>query len=159
MSCFSFFPCIVWFPNLQICSLLLSSFETLWKPWFYIEFLQGGWVEGGQSTVNRKLSLLLQNTLKLSSRETKSPITDLSKQLYTAQQQQQQHQQAALQQHHQQQQQQLAQHQQQQQQLIQYQAQQQTSSVLPGTEQVIGKIFFIVGNYACNSYCLLEKWL
>lgn len=99
-------------------------------------------MEGGQSTVNRKLSLLLQNTLKLSSREAKSPITDLSKQLYTAQQQQQQHQQAALQQHHQQQQQQLAQHQQQQQQLIQYQAQQQTSSVLPGTEQVIGKIFF-----------------
>ncbi|XP_045183747.1 cytoplasmic polyadenylation element-binding protein 1-like isoform X2 [Mercenaria mercenaria] len=89
----------------------------------------------------------MMNTLKLNSREAKSPITDLSKQLYTAQQQQQQHQQAALQQHHQQQQQQLAQHQQQQQQLIQYQAQQaqqqQANSLsnalaLPSTDQVIG---------------------
>jgi hypothetical protein len=82
--------------------------------------------------------------LKLNSREAKSPITDLSKQLYTAQQQQQQHQQAALQQHHQQQQQQqLAQ----QQQLMQYQQQQvqqqQANSLsnglaLPATEQVLG---------------------
>nr|AAD12246.1 cytoplasmic polyadenylation element-binding protein [Spisula solidissima] len=66
----------------------------------------------------------MMNTLKVNGREPRSPITDLSKQLFTAQQQQQQHQHAALQQHHQQQQQQLAQHQQQQQQLIQYQAQQ-----------------------------------
>ncbi|KAL4216565.1 Cytoplasmic polyadenylation element-binding protein 1 [Mactra antiquata] len=65
----------------------------------------------------------MMNNMKVNGREQRSPITDLSKQLFTAQQQQQQHQQAALQ-HHQQQQQQLAQHQQQQQQLIQYQAQQ-----------------------------------
>ncbi|KAH3860150.1 cytoplasmic polyadenylation element-binding protein 1-like [Dreissena polymorpha] len=71
----------------------------------------------GFSSEGSEAALLdMMSTLKLGNREGKSPINDLSKQLYTAQQQQQQHQQAALQQ---QQQQQYAQ-----QQLLQYQAQQ-----------------------------------
>lgn len=119
----------------------------------------------------RMFILKFQNTLKLTNREAKSPINDLSKQLYTAQQQQQQHQQAALQQ---QQQQQLAQHQQQQQQLLQYQAQQAQAQMqaqqhhqisagnaltLPGEQPVIGNNvsptvnrFFLVSPKCCEQF-------